>query len=61
MTFALKIQSASIVDFNLGVDADGSDENLAAALHHVGPRQHHRVDRHTLVHLNTSSVGLGLG
>ena len=37
--------------FHLRVDTDGSDENLATALHHVGPGQDHRVDRHPLVHL----------
>ena len=37
--------------FHLRVDTDGSDENLATALHHVGAGQDHRVDRHPLVHL----------
>ena len=37
--------------FHLRVDTDGSDENLATALHHVGAGEDHRVDRHPLVHL----------
>ena len=44
-------QMSSESYFYLRVDTDGSDENLATALHHVGPGQDHRVDRHPLVHL----------
>ena len=39
-------------DPRLGVDTDSRDENLAAALHHVGAGQHHRVHRAALLNLS---------
>ena len=37
--------------FYLRVDTNRSDQNLATALHYVGPGQDHRVDRNPLIHL----------
>ena len=41
----------TVKNVHLRVYSDSSDQNLPAALHHMGPRQDHRVDWNPLIHL----------
>ena len=45
-------------DAGLGVDPNSRDEDAAAALHHVGPGENHRVCCDALLDLETEVVGL---